>query len=423
MSDRIVRGALGAALLIGTLAACSEQIAGSLGCPALCSNQTATLRDTTLTGAVVLDSVFSGFPRLGESRDFILRNEGDAADVRLIARFDTLPTRYRLGTATEDSLIRRVDSATLIFRVDTVTTKPSAPITIDAFDVDTTATDTLPATLIPLFRPSRRIGSQTFQVADIKDTLRLTLDNATLLRKITDSTRLRIGLQIRGAGSVKLRVVGGVFAPRVRFRVSADSTVRPDTLTLRSKTPAGQGDIANLLALYPLIVRGQLGPPPVGRLVVGGLAGARGFLQFEIPPVVLDSVQVIRASLLLTQIPSRSAAGSADTITLHTQPIIASPGITDLFTASTFLGVGGIFFVDSVRLVPRDSGVRSIELVNLVRLWRAVGTGSTARSVILRTPVEGTATSELSFVSMEGPVALRPRLRLTYVPRRGFGIP
>ena len=76
-----------------------------------------------------------------------------------------------------------------------------------------------------------------------------------------------------------------------------------------------------------------------------------------------------------------------------------------------------------VRFAPRDSGTRSIELVNLLRAWRAVGTTNTTRSIILRSPQEGHTPGELNFVSTEGPVALRPRLRITYVPRRGFGIP
>jgi hypothetical protein len=42
---------------------------------------------------------------------------------------------------------------------------------------------------------------------------------------------------------------------------------------------------------------------------------------------------------------------------------------------------------------------------------------------VLRVQQEATTVSELSFVSSEGPVAQRPRLHLTYVPRRGFGIP
>jgi hypothetical protein len=97
--------------------------------------------------------------------------------------------------------------------------------------------------------------------------------------------------------------------------------------------------------------------------------------------------------------------------------------VTDIFTASQFLGGARSYGVDSVQFAPRDSGLKSIELVNLLRFWKTVGATNTSRSVVLRALQEGATPSEASFYSTEGPAAVRPRLRLTYVPRRGFGIP
>ena len=424
MSDRIFRGALGAFLFIGSIAACSEQVTGSLGCPALCIDESAALRDTILTGAVIVDSTFLGFPRPGETRDITMFNQGDTADVRIGVRFDTLPATYQIVGAASDSLIRKVDSATMIFLIDTLVRKPTTPITIDAFDIDTTARDTLTSTIAPLYRASRLIGSQTYQASDFKsDTVRLALSNAALFAKIKDTLRLRIGLRVRGAGTAKMRVLGTLFPPRIRFRVSSDTTVKPDTIFPKSATPSGDIFQQAAFRLFPVVVKGLLPPPPTGRFVVGGLAGARAYLRFDIPSIVLDSVSVIRASLLLTQVAARSTGATSDTVSIYTQPVLASPSVTDVFTAATFLGPPGVYGVDSVRFAPRDSGARSIELVNLLRSWRAVGTTNTTRAIILRSPQEGSVPGELDFVSMEGPVALRPRLRITYVPRRGFGIP
>lgn len=422
MSDRILRGALVATLLLGALGACSEQVTSSLGCPALCTDESAALRDTILTGSIVVDTSFYGFPRLGEDRDITLINRGDTADVRLIARFDSLPTRYVLGAATADSAIRRVDSAVMIFVIDTLTAKANAPITIDAFDVDTTANDTLHAALIPLFRDNRLIGSQTFQAADLKDTLRLSLDNAAIFAKIKDTLRLRVGLRIRGVNSVSLPVQGNAFVPRLRFRVSADTTVKPDTVFPRSLTPKDDIILQSVLPLYRVIVKGLLGDAPANRFVIGGLRGARTYLRFDIPPQVLDSVQVIRASLVLTQAPARSLSKS-DTLTVFTQPVLASPALTDIYTAATLIGSPYLYGVDSLRFAVKDSGQRSVELVNLVRFWRLAGLTNTSRAIVLRSPQEGLAPGELSFFATEAPAAVRPRLRLTYVPRRGFGIP
>jgi hypothetical protein len=422
VSDRISRVALCAALFLG-LGACSEQTTSSLACPELCVDQSARLRDTLLTGVVVLDSSLTGFPLIGESLNLSLVSRGDTADVRIVARFDTLPTRFTPPAPQPDSLIKRVDSATFIFALDTAFTKPLGPVTIDAFDVDTTAADTVPRTLIPLFRPDRLIGSTTYTAAQLHDTLRLTLNNASILQKIANNQRLRIGLKLRDPQSPTLRISGSTFAPRVRFRVSADTTVLPDTVFLRSSTPADAPTIASSLALYQFAAAGALPAPPLQRLAVGGLAGARAYLRFDIPSIVLDSVQVIRASLELTQLPSRSLGGTSDTITLVTQAVIAGPAVSDVFTESQFLAPLGTFVVDTLRIAPGQSGLRNVELVNVVRAWRAAGTTTTTRAIVLRSAQEGSSPGELNFSSLEGPVDQRPRLRLTYVPRRGFGLP
>ena len=424
MPDRIIRGALAALLLIG-FAACSENVTGSLGCPALCVDESATLRDTVLTGIVSIDSTFIGFPRPGESRDVTLITQGDTADVRLGIHYDTLPKRYQIPLASSDSAIRKVDSATMIFRIDTLVTKPTTPFVIDAFDIDTTASDTTTATLATLYRADRLIGSQAFAAADIKsDTVRITLSNEVLFAKIRDSLRLRVGLKVRGIGNTtKLRVLGSGFPPRIRFRASADTTVAPDTLFPQSITPAGDLYGQSIFRLFPVYVKGLQPAPPAGILVIGGLSGARTYLRFAIPSVLLDSVTVIRASLQLTQVPARNKSATADSVSIYVQPVLASPVITDIGTAATFLGAPGTYGIDSVRFGARESGPRIIELVNLLRFWRAVGEANSTRALVLRSPQEGNTPGELDFVSTKGLLASRPTLRITYVPRRGFGIP
>jgi hypothetical protein len=422
VSDRILRGALGATLCLA-LGACSEQVTSSLGCPELCSDQSATLRDTVLVGAVVLDTTFTGFPLLGSTRDVAFVARGDTADVRLITRFDTLPNTFLPLAPQPDSLIARIDSAAYIFRVDTTFEKPKVPITIEAFDVDTTAADTVPTTLLPLFRADRQIGSATFQPADVKDTLKVPLNNAAVLAKVRSGAHLRIGLRMRAGASTTLLVAGNAYSPRVRFRVSADTAVKPDTIFPVSNTPTTDASIASSLLFYPLHAAGVLARPPQDRLAVGGIGGARVYMRFDIPPIVLDSVQVIRAALQITQRPSRYAGGNQDTLTIVTHAVIAGPSVTDVYTASQFLGSPLNFPVDTLRLIPRDSGLKSLELVRIVRAWRIVGTTRTPRAIVLRVPQEGLRAGEVNFFSVDGPVAVRPRLRLTYVPRRGFGLP
>jgi hypothetical protein len=419
--DRILRGALSALLLFGAVA-CTEELTGTLGCPELCGDQSATLRDTILVGSLALDSTLTGYPKFGSTRDFTMIAQGDTADVRLVIRFDTLPNTFRHPNASGDSAITRVDSARIFVVVDTTIGRPKAALTIDMFDVDTTAADSLTGALVPLFRPDRLIGTRTFEVSEIRDTLPLPISNSVVLAKATAGARLRVGLRISSTQAAKLRVVGSFFAPRLTFRVSPDTLVRRDTVLLQSKTPVGES-IATVFAMYPIIVSGALPIPGAGVIGIGGVGGARSYLQFDLPSILVDSVQVIRASLLLNQLQSRVAASSADSMAILVNPILAGSQITDIGTIVDFAGSGSSIGLDSVRLVPKDPGVRSIELVKLFRAWREVGPQNSNRAIVLRARHEASSAAEIDFVSTEGSLALRPRLRITYVPRRGFGLP
>jgi len=420
--DRLLRGAFGIALLFA-VSACSEQVTSSLGCPELCTDQSAQLRDTVLVDAVSFDTTLTGYPLLGTTREISMVSRGDTADVRLVARFDTLPNRFVPPKPQSDSLIAFVDSATMIFIVDTSFVRPTTPVTIDAFDVDTTTADTARAELVPLFRSDRLIGSRTFQPAEIRDTLRLPLTNSAVLAKIQANARLRVGLKIRSGSFPTLRVSGTAFAPRVRFRVSSDTTVAPDTVLLNSLTPREDANVAGGLAMFPVYAAGSLAPPPQTLLAVGGIAGARTYVRFLIPSIVLDSVQVIRASLELTQAPPRSPGGSGDTLTVLTTAVLAGVNVTDVPTELNFLAPSGSFPVDTLRLVPGQAGLRRLEIVNLVRAWKVVGAEKATRAIVITAAQEGSSPGELDFYSSDAPLNLRPRLRLTFVPRRGFGIP
>ena len=244
-----------------------------------------------------------------------------------------------------------------------------------------------------------------------------------MLRKLTAGQRLRVGLQLRSTQTAKVRVAGSLFAPRLRFRVSPDTLVHPDTVLLNSKTPTDDGTLAAVYAMYPILVTGALPAPGPGLLALGGISGARVFLRFNVPPILLDSVQVIRASLLLQQVSSRVKASATDTVRVVINPVVAGPQLTDVLTLTQFVAQGSVVGLDTVRLVPKDAGLKSIELVNLFRVWRNAGSANSIRAIVIRAAREASAAGELDFVSLEGAEALRPRLRLTYVPVRGFGLP
>jgi len=422
LPNRILKGALGAFLSLAFIA-CSENLTGSLGCPELCQDQSALLRDTTLTGVLVVDTVVTGFPLQSTAKDFTLLSRADSGDIRVVFRFDTLVNTFRHPNATTDSAVTRVSNALVHFTVDTSYGKLKAPITVDAYDVDTTAADSLPLALVPLFRPDRLIGSATYASLAITDTLTLQLDSSVVLAKATAGAHLRVGLRIRGTTNDRLHITSGDYTPRLTYRVSPDTLVPTDTIFVTSKTPTQDATLASLYSTYSIVVAGALPAPTNGTLAVGGVAGARTFLRFNVPSILIDSVQVVRASLLLQQVASRVQASNSDTVAILANPVLAGAQVTDLNLLLQLTGTGSLVGVDSVRLVPKAAGLKSVELVNLFRVWRGIGEANSVRAIVLRAKQEASSPAELNFVSNEGPVDQRPRLQITYVPRRGFGLP
>src|SRR5260221_14097906 len=92
-----------------------------------------------------------------------------------------------------------------------------------------------------------------------------------------------------------MRILASQVTPRVRFRVSADTTVRPDTVFLRSRTPSGDAFLASVFTVLPLVAKGALPPPPKDRFVIGGLAGGPERPKVDLPPPGAHSGHVLLA--------------------------------------------------------------------------------------------------------------------------------
>jgi hypothetical protein len=437
-----------AATAVAIVHGCSEQLEGGRACPILCPGQDVELRDT-IVAAVALDTTLSPYPGLGDEPFLLLTSRGDTLETRVIVRYDTLPTTFRPSGSPTDTPIDFVDSAHLEIRLQFPTPRSEEQtVTVEAYDVDTTAVegdaaDTAAATMLPLFRPDRFLGSLTFRPVDLakdpataapRDSIaRIPIENGYLLGKILAKERLRVGLLVRAAESAEL-VFRGVSQPRppvLSFRVSADQAVPRKTAPPYSATPA-QRFVAAPLSDFVIVARKRASDVPPQVLVVGGVPGRRSYLRFDLPSSIVDSTSVVRATLLLTQYPNRLAAHGADSISLYPQPVAASEQVTDLSHAAGLLtpiflpALELIFRLDSLRVPPNDSGQVAIELIGAVQVWRATQPERASRALVLRIPPvnEGVGQDELFFFSTETPeAALRPRLRIVYVPRVGIGLP
>ena len=107
--------------------------------------------------------------------------------------------------------------------------------------------------------------------------------------------------------------------------------------------------------------------PAAGSLAIstGGVPARRAYLRFVLPQWLLDSTSIVRATLLVTQVPTRGFDQN-DSVTAVGQAVAATNLISDLYRSSQILLPAGLFVTDSMRMAPADSGVRTMELNTLV---------------------------------------------------------
>jgi hypothetical protein len=419
-SSSLLLRSLATALLFVSFASCSENLDSSGVCAVLCPPVGGDVQNITLD-AVVFDTTVQSLAGLGTEPALFLASRGDTLDTRVIIRYDSLPVNFTPKNDTARP-ITSVDSAYLLLHIDTLSIKASGPVTIEAYDVDTTANDTSTAAVLALFRPDRFISSQAFIRADLKDTVRYYISSAAVLAKIQAKAHLRIGLRLTGPVSSQMRMIsteGGV-PPTLSFRPTPDTaTASPLTLSPLSSTPAGEAIIAFHLSDYTLIVKG---PPPgsPSNLDVGGLPPRRVYVRFSIPLSIIDSATVVRATLLLNQIPN-SLLDPGDTVLILPSLVLAGKAVTDPTKAAQIVAD---IALDTVKVTPGGSGLKEIELARAFPIWRTQSPDTVPRAIVLKTLNEGNSPLEIRFSSSEEALTLlRPRLRISYTSRVPLGLP
>ncbi len=407
--------------LVAGVGACSDRLDSRGSCPLLCPQEGVPLRDTLID--VVSDTTVLGFPPFGYENYMLLTSRGDTLETRVIVRYDTLFTTYH--TSAGDSEVTTLDSAFLRLGllIDTLRRNP-APVTIEAYDVDTLeGFDTSATVLASLFRKDRFLASRSFAPESLLDSVFIRLPTDSVLGHMLAHTRMRIGLKVVStkSASVLIESHDAGTGPRLISYASKDTTVPPVANNVFSLTPATPLFLANALGDYVVTVKG--GSPPASSLIsVGGLPGRRAIINLNIPSYIVDSSSIVRATLLLHQKPNRTI-DPKDTVPLSPGAFLINSVVTDPETILGFLSPPGAFGLLEHGLVPSDSGVQGIEIGPLVRTWGLSKPDVNRRSVALRSSEEAEKPGQLDFFSTRAAPALRPKLRITYVPRTNFGVP
>lgn len=410
------------------VAGCNEKLDGTAGCPLTCVDQSAQIKTVDLDAVSSATTVLGGLG-LGTSPFMLLASRGDTLDTRVIIRFDTLPG-VSATSATDTSTVTTLqyaDSVYLRLQMDSLAAKLTVPVTVSVYDVDTSVgDDTTAAVLAPLFTPSRLVAETVVAPGKLTDSVLVRLPNSFLTSKAAAKARVRLGVQLSAPASARIAATQTGFGPSIVLRNYPDTTVhKPITLHPFSATPTTNKSIATSLQDFTIVVKGTA-PPAPGLLAVGGLPGTQAYLRFSIPSSIVDSALVIRATLLLTQVPSASP-DPTDTMRVQPRLVLASPLVTDPAKAAQVLADTiqiPLARLAAARTTPGSSGVREIEIAPAFRFWAAQADTLLPRAITLRSTQEDYSPQQALFY---GPSAtdptVRPKLRISYTSRSRIGLP
>lgn len=407
--------------------ACNEKLDGTAGCPLTCVDQSAQIQTVDLDAVTTATTVLGGLG-LGTTQRMLLASRGDTLDTRVIIRFDSLPATSAVSAtdSTTASSFQYADSVYLHLQVDSAAAKLTVPATISVYDVDTSAVnDTSAAVLQTLFTPARLVASTQVAAGKLADSVSIRLPNAFLVNKAQAHARVRLGLQVTASQSVSVRVASSEtpFGPKITLRNFPDTAAhKPLVLAPYSATPPDNKSIATNLSDFTVVVKGTA-PPSPSLLAVGGLPGTRAYFRFNIPARIVDSSLVVRATLLLTQVPSTSP-DPTDTMSVVPALVLAGPSITDPAKAAQITASATLIGLEALKTVPGAGGVRDVEIAPLFRYWAVQSETDLPRAIVLESAQEDYSPQQALFYSPSAAdPTVRPKLRISYTLRSHIGLP
>ncbi|MGH7608304.1 MAG: hypothetical protein ACREME_13310 [Gemmatimonadales bacterium] len=426
------RPAVLASLLV--LAACGEDALAPGACPDFCPGGSIGIADTVLTMIIERDSSFRGYLQPHEGEALAVADLPGIVDSRAIFRLNPMFTRVAPDEGDTATVPITADSARLriqVVRRDTNATNLRLKIYRLPSDIDSTTTF---AALTPWFTDSlvdsvnvsnlldRPPIADSATLAAWGDTIRTDSaghvlqiarsDSSLILHLSFDTEQARFVVDDSGRVAYGVRVAADSLASialGAENVLSRDAQIRwfysyPDTVIKRDSTVRGTE--------FDSFVFDPPSPALDDNLTVGGVPAARALVRVAIPSFLRDTVDVVRATLLLVPVaPVQGAPG--DSFTVLARPVLADLGAkSPLNPLPNFFGSATIHIgsADTVRM----------ELSDLIRAW-ARDTASVTTFVLGQLP-EASTYAEVRFYSSRTP-AFRPALHVTYVRRFAFGAP
>ena len=378
------------------LAGCQEKLTAPADCPALCPGGQPQIFDEVFTAIPGADSSYAGYIQPFQARSLLVSNglEGfeERALVRFLIRADSVSVRDTLRGYTIDSVALSFTVAARDANVNGLElwVYRIAP----GFDSSTTF-----AGVAPAFVPESLIAA--VPVPDTLNTgvVRTVFAGADLSRiqmSPADSGRLAVGIRLSAPTFTGVRL-GAVGAGAGALFTTYATLDVPDTGTAKLRTLALSTAFNTYVSEMPQVSDTTL-------LALGGAPSSRSLLRFSLPPRILDSATIVRATLELT--PTAPISGlPTDTVLLEARSVLADVGAKSPVNIQP-----NRVALDTLEL---GSTTVSIEAVQLMQLW--LGSNSPSALVLALNPEGASFTKPVFYSTRAADPALRPRLRLSYL--------
>ena len=397
------RFALIGGIAVGVLA-CEASITAPGSCPEFCPNAVIELVDTVLTGVLEGDTSFTGYVEPTRANAMQVAGGGAGVESRGVIFFARFGDSAAVDS-TARGLVLRQDS----FQLELVLLSRSPDVTglqITVHRIDPSANPLGDFTeLAPFFEDSTIIGIIAIPDAVTADTVSAIIPGDAFPDFEANENQVALGLSIRGTtpafANFRTRetTLGALLTRYVL--VGVDSVERSEIR----------------LSEFDTFVDTDLPGPPAGALLVGGTPSARTFLRVNLPPVIVDASEIVRATLLFVLVEPVLGAPT-DTFLVVAEglsadfgaksPILPTP---DTLLVRTAVGVGS---TDTV----------SIDISSLLAFWQ--NTPGAVRSLVLhidgprQTGVrlndgEGASVAQIRLASTRI-LGMEPTIRVIYVP-------
>lgn len=390
------------ALLVAALGCVGDVVTAPDACPAYCASTGITPRDTVFLAAISRDSSHRGYQTANGAQQILVAGTAGAREARAIVKFFALPVRFQvLPTDTTTSVIQSVDSLRINLSLRKRTTGtvelavyrlPRATDTLLTYDAAT-----------PFFQDSTKVAQIT--VSPDTGRVQIVISPNDLPTLVADSFEVALGLAVTTpTANLQLGSIEAGFGMFVERFLQVDSATPP----IRVKKTDSR------LAQFDTFIFQDLPAPATGELFVGGAPAARALMKLTLPSRIVDSTNVVRATLLL--IPSGPVLAAADdTVRLLVHALAADIGPKSpvaIAAGDDEARAGGY-------VAPNTADTIRIDITNLIRLWKS--NTELPRTFVIRGVPDAGTLSEIRFWSSQD-ATRHPLVQVTYVPPFGFGV-